>query len=245
MYTRDQSVALIKEFVVSLDKVMTAWEGGSTATGYLDEFSDLDLYLVTKPEDKEDVLTQIVSFLQDTFEEENMFRIPEPAWHGFSQVFFNPKKTPELFYIDFVVIGEDIEDKLTESNRHGNPQIWKEEYKIDTTPRSDEKINQIADSIKQRISVTSFLTIIEMKKALNRENFSEAFPAYMGFISRVLVPLLNIKHRPEKADFGMRYMYRDYPEQDHSLIENALKVSTMEEMRKSAENLLKKYNELK
>lgn len=245
MYTRKEAVTSIKNYVINHQLIRSAWEGGSVATGFADQLSDLDLCLVCKADHKEKVLKDMVLFLENTFGKEQMYRMPEPAWHGFSQIFFKTKLTPDLFYVDFVVIDEEIEDKLTEPNRHGYSDIWKEEYKLNMAPRSQSKIDQVSKRIYDQVCQKDFVLIIELKKALRRGIFSEAFPVYMSFISRCLVPLMNIKYRPEKADFGLRYIYRDYPEEVYHFVEDALRVANMEMMQDYTEKLMKEYNQLK
>lgn len=244
MYSRKEAVHMIKHFVTSCPLITAAWEGGSIATGYSDDYSDLDLYLVCKTGDKESILQDLLNFLHDRFGEEKSYRMPEPAWHGFSQVFFKTKDTPELFYVDFVVIGEDVEDKLTEVNRHGKGQVWVEKYKIDTRPRGKDKIKTLGDRLYNETIQKDFIVILELKKALKRQIFTEAFPIYMTLISKFLVTLMNIKYRPEKADFGLRYIYRDYPKEEYLFVENALKISTMDQMETYTEDIMSKYQQL-
>lgn len=245
MFSRTEAVEAIKKFVLSQEKITAAWEGGSVATGYDDEVSDLDLCMVCKDDDTEEVLNRMVGFLRETFGEDQIYRLPEPTYHGFSQVFFKTKNTPPLFYVDFGVMGESLKDKYVEENRHGQAKIWVEKYKLDCTNRPKEKIEEVSRGLYEKLIAIDFLLILELKKALHRGVFSEAFPAYYGFITRCLVVLLNIKHRPAKADFGMRYIYRDYPKEDYLLVEDALRVKNMEEMTVYADELLELYNQLK
>ena len=245
MYSRTEAVNKIKDFVITHNTISAAWEGGSVATGFDDDLSDLDLCMVCKEKDKETVLTDMVNFLKETFGQENMYRLPEPTYHGFSQVFFKTKQTPELFYVDFVVMSEDQEDKYIEASRHGKAQVWVEKYKLDKSDRSNDKIAELCSALYKKTVDVDFLIILELKKALGRKNFSEAFPVYYSFLTRYLAVLLNIKHRPAKADFGTRYIYRDYPVKDYKVIENAMKVSNMDELIKTSSQLLDLYNSLK
>jgi hypothetical protein len=244
MYTRDEVITMMKEKVISITDITAAWEGGSTSTGYDDEYSDLDMYLVTKEGNEEQVLIEIVKFIEFTFGIEKKFRMPEPSPHGFKQVFVKTINTPELFYIDFVVMNEEVEDKFVSIDRHGNPNIWVDSFKVDTSPRSIEQMNAMCNAIYDSTVARDFILILELKKQIKRELFSEIFPLYLSFISRCIVSLLNIKYRPEKADFGMRYIYRDYPEKEHKLIEDALKAATIEEVRYNFDILLNLYESL-
>ncbi|MCK7484997.1 MAG: hypothetical protein MZU97_05190 [Bacillus subtilis] len=83
-----------------------------------------------------------------------------------------------------------------------------------------------------------------MKKAIARNQFSEAFPAYYNFMMRNLIPLLNLKHRPAKVDFGIRYSHRDYPESDAHLVENALKACSIDVLTSMFHALEKRFREL-
>lgn len=245
MFTRESAVNVIKKKVLEMEKVTAAWEGGSVATGFDDDYSDLDLCMICKDEHKEEVLSEMVKFLENTFGQENMYRLPEPTYHGFSQVFFKTLNTPDLFYVDFAVMGESVEDKYIEENRHGIGHVWVDKYKLDPSPRSHDKIKEVAKNLYNSTIEKDFILILELKKQIQRQIFSEAFPLYMSFIARCIVPLMNIKYRPAKADFGMRYIYRDYPKDRYQFIENALRVNDIESLKKYFYRLSNEYECLK
>lgn len=245
MFTREAAVNEVKKKVLSMNNITAAWEGGSVATGFDDDYSDLDLCMLCKEEHKEEILEEMVTFLKETFGMERMYRLPEPTYHGFSQVFFKTKNTPELFYVDFAVMGEDVEDKYIEENRHGIGRVWVDKYKLDPSPRPDDRIKDVADGLYKGTVEKDFILILELKKQIKRQMFSEAFPLYMSFIARCVVTLMNIKYRPAKADFGMRYIYRDYPKDEYLFIENALRVNDMKSLESYFEKLLDRYEILK
>lgn len=89
-----------------------------------------------------------------------------------------------------------------------------------------------------------FLIMLEIEKGILRGQFYDVFPTYMGFISRHLGVLLNLKHRPEKADFGLRYGRFDYKNDDALLVENAFKVSTIDELKHQYNLIKQRYFEL-
>ncbi len=245
MFNRIEAVAKIRDFVKSINEVTAAWEGGSIATGFSDDISDLDLYLVSEDDDKEKVLEKMKNFFESEFGIEKYFRLPEPTWHGFSQVFLKPNKTEELFYVDFLVINESSKNKMMEENRHGVGEVWVENSLIDTNDTSLDEIENLCRSIYKRTITTDFILIIEVKKAIIRGIFSETQPQYLSFISRYLIPLLNIKYRPCKADFGMRYIYRDYDNDNYKMIENYLKVTSVEEISNNFNKIITTYESLK
>ncbi|MCK7484998.1 MAG: hypothetical protein MZU97_05195 [Bacillus subtilis] len=104
--------------------ILAVWEGGSAATGFLDEFSDLDLSIICVDDAVETVFQQLEEHLKTIYGIRRKFRIPEPAWHGFSQCFYQIDQVPPLFYLDIAVIKASLPEKFTEPDRHGNAVIW-------------------------------------------------------------------------------------------------------------------------
>ncbi len=109
---------------------MLPGKGGSAATGFEDEFSDLDLAIVCKDHAVEAIFSLLESWLKVNYSITRKFRVPEPSWHGFSQCFYQIENVPPLFYLDIAVIKKSLPDKFTESDRHGNAVVWFEKEKI-------------------------------------------------------------------------------------------------------------------
>jgi predicted nucleotidyltransferase len=242
MFNRIEIVLKIKDFLVSHKDVIAAWEGGSVATGYNDDISDLDVMIVTQDNNVEQIFIELEGFLTKQFGIKRKFRIPEPAWHGFSQCFYEIDKAPELFYLDISVLKRTLEQKMTERDRHGKASIWVDkELLINTNPTQEKSILEKGRQYYHIATGADFITRLEIRKAIKRKNFLEAMPLYYNFISRNITYLLNLKHRPNKVDFGMRYIYRDYSKQDSSLIENSLKVNNIEELEDKFNTLEKTF----
>jgi len=64
-------------------------------------------------------------------------------------------------------------------------------------------------------------------------------------MSRCVIALQNIKQRPAKADFGMRYIYRDFDTITYKMLEAAMKVDSIEKIESNFERLYKMYSGLK
>lgn len=244
--SRDQICSELKELLFKQTEIIAVWEGGSAATGYLDRFSDLDLAIVCEDSAVESVFNLLETYLSKDYGIIRQFRMPEPTWHGFSQAFYLIDKVIELFYLDIGVLKKSLPDKFTESDRHGNSVIWFEKEKvIDSSPTPAAKISAKCASFFKQATQADFLTILDIRKAVARQLFSEAFPLYLQFISRNLGTLLNIKYRPAKVDFGLRYAYRDYAKRDADLIEDLFKVNSIEELDIKFQKALQRFAELK
>jgi len=224
----------LKELLQNRPEVLAAWEGGSAATGFLDEYSDLDLGIVTDKAMADELFGLMEEFFDANYGIKARFRMPEPAWHGMSQCFYLLDKLPPLFYCDIAIVAQDNPHKFTEPDRHGNAVIWFDKegiYKSDPTPK--EELDAIANRVYRMATDTAFLGTIELQKALARKNWMAAHMNYVTFVFRHLVPLLNLKYRPAKADFGIRYAERDYPAREAEKLANLLKNKSIQDIEKN------------
>jgi hypothetical protein len=245
MFSRNEVKTDLHQLLSSIKPILAVWEGGSAATNYLDDLSDMDISIVCQDDAVEMIFSLLDQHLQSKYRIIRKLRMPEPSWHGFSQCFYQIDQVPPLFYLDIVIIKASIQDKFTQSDRHGHALIWFDPHGCnDPTPSSQESQEKKAMQLYKNATSTDFLMELECKKAIARQNFLEAFPAMYNYLARNLVPLLNILHRLPKADFGLRYIYRDYPESDQLLVQEALQVSSMDELQTIFDRLLIRFQEL-
>lgn len=244
--TKTEIIKKLRPFLEINQDIVAAWEGGSNATGNEDMYSDLDLMIVTQNESKEKVYHLMVDYLQSEFGVERQYRVKEPTWHGFSQGFFKLKNTPEYFYIDMAVMTKDTDDKFISEQRHGKANIWfDKENVLDTKPLASDVIKQKVDTMTKRATDIDFLFIIETKKQIYRQNFTEAFTAMYRFLQSSASVMFNLEHRPYQVDFGLRYAYRAYSTHDFSIIERCLKADSISSLDSAFSALLKRYELLK
>lgn len=245
MHLPEAVSAELKWFLSGLEPVIAAWVGGSAATGYLDEYSDLDLAVVCEDDSVESVISQMEAFLEERFGVVAKFRIPEPTWHGFSQIFYQLAHTPEFYYLDAAFIRQSVPDKFTASDRHGNAVIWfQKEPVFDPSPTPPGQVQARARQFYRMAQEQVFILKIEVGKALARGRFSEAFSFHFQFVTRILGVMMNLKYRPSRMDFGIRYPYRDYSPEDVALLEELLKVTSLGEIRLRHAQALDRYREL-
>lgn len=245
MFERMEVSRLMKQWLESDERVRAVWEGGSAATGFLDEWSDLDLSVIVADGAVEDLFAMLEARLETTFGIRRKYRVPEPAWHGFSQCFYQVDRVPPLFYLDIALIKTSLPDKFTEPDRHGQAVVWFDKdgwYR--PVPSTPEQIAKRCKTAYRNATAAAFVTATEVRKQLMRERFSEAFPMYYVYLARHLAPLLNLKHRPAKVDFGIRYAYRDYPEEDAKLVENALRACSIDVLSSMFDRLERRFVEL-
>lgn len=246
LYNRTDLVKLIRPWVENQTKIIAAWEGGSAATNRMDEYSDLDLSLVVPDDQVEHTFSGFESFLKEHFAIIRKYRVPEPSWHGLSQCFFQISDVTDNLYLDITVIKESLPDKLMEKDRHGIANVWFDRKHIyDSSPSSKNVMLERGRKLYDSVVQSDFLMILEIKKGIARKQFMDAFPTYFTFLSRHLGVMLNLKYRPERADFNLRYGRIDYSKEDVKLIEDSFKVSDIESLSIQFSKIQSRYQELK
>ena len=241
---RKEIIAELKNLLKSNDAVFTVWEGGSAATGYLDDLSDLDLGVICKDDAVEEVFEQIEKYLENKYGIETRFRMPEPTWHGHSQCFYILKNSPPLFYVDLLIEKLSAKNRFMESDRHGNSQIWFDKKSLmDPTPTPEEEIREKGKKIYKNIKESFPFLIMDAQKQIFRKNKIDAFDLYFRILSRLGVAL-NLKYRPHKYDFGLRYLYHDYPEYELKFLEDLLFVEEFNQLQPKLDIAVKRFNEL-
>ncbi|AUD65909.1 hypothetical protein BK011_09510 [Tenericutes bacterium MZ-XQ] len=246
LYNRKDLVKLIRPWVEHQSKIIAAWEGGSAATNRMDEYSDLDLSLVVSDDQVEHTFDLFEAFLKDHFTIIRKYRVPEPTWHGLSQCFFQISDVTDHLYLDIAVIKESLPDKLMEKDRHGIANVWFDRKHIyDGSPSSEKDMRIRGKKLYESVTQSDFLMILEINKGIARKQFIDVFPTYFTFISRHLGIMLNLKHRPERADFNLRYGRLDYSKEDVKLIEDSFKVSDIESLSIQFSKIQARYQELK
>jgi hypothetical protein len=243
---KDQLKTELKELLYQQGFVLTAFEGGSKATGFDDDYSDLDLLVIAKDDFIEQVFIIIESYLQERYGMIRKYRVPEPTWHGFSQCFYQIKHMPSLFYIDLAIAKLSTPDKFTDTIRHGKGFIWfdkNNDYKV--ILETDDQVFKRCKKYYQMVTESDFLIEIEFEKNILRGRYIEAYPFYYQYITRHLGVMLNLKHRKNKVDFGIRYAYRDYDAKDQNLINTCLKSKDINDLKENFNLAKQRYHELK
>jgi hypothetical protein len=222
---KKQLTADLCEQLKTLEEVLAIWEGGSAATGFEDDYSDLDLSIVTRHKAGDEIFAWLDEYFEAKHGIARRFRIPEPSWHGMSQCVYLLKDSPELFYCDICAVERDNPHKLTEPDRHGQARVHYDPlHLLETKNTPQEELQAIAKKVWKSATSIDFVFEIELRKAVRRGLLIDSISVYHTFLQRCLIPLLNLKYRPYKADFGMRYIGRDYPPNAAKQVEELLHI---------------------
>ncbi len=225
--------------------VRAIWEGGSAATGYLDEYSDLDLGMVVEDDRIEEAFLTLEGYLEDKYGIEHRMRLPEPTWHGHSQSFYFIGNCPPLFYIDFLVEKLSSADRLLETDRHGSACIWlNRDGVLAPAPSSPDELEKGGSGFLEIVRVCLPLVVTEVRKQIVRGKPIDAIAQHQRFVAGRLAGLLNLKYRPPMYDFGIRYAERAYPPEVSRRLEELLYIRCFGDLEPAFEKAVKWAEEL-
>jgi len=210
---REEVLGALEEALKPLDYVQAMWEAGAIAFGRLDEWSDIDLQVASDDDRVEDVFVAVENTLERLSEIDLKYRLPEPTWHGHSQVFYRLAAASPFLMLDFVVMKASAEDKFLQPEIHGRPHVYFDKTGVVTPGEFDAEA--FAGRLRDRVSemrVLYQMFEILTRKELNRGNDIEAVGFYHGYTLRPLLQALRILHDPTRHNFHTRYVHYDLPD---------------------------------
>jgi len=216
--------------------VRACFEGGSAATGRLDDFSDIDLVIVA-PLSSADAAFDAVESALSPHSIAHVWRVDPQPFPQTAQRFYFLADAPRFFAVDCVVTSEAGVEAFLERERHGDPLVY-----FDRTSRIRARAVDRPALAERRAkrwrqlqgSVPIFAMLVD--KELARGRPLEALGFYQGLL-RALLEVLGIEHRPDRFDFNWRYVETQLPEDARSLLARYAFVADEQALRKRATQL--------
>ena len=212
----------VKDAIIAVlrmrDDVAGCWEGGSAATGRLDEFSDIDLVVVAPLDTADAIFLAVEKAITAVDQISHRWHVDPPPFRDTAQRFYFLAGAPRFFAIDCVIVTESGVAQFLESERHGVPQVAFDRtgqiapLPLDRPALEGRRSHRLA---QLRGAVPIFRMLIE--KELARGHPLEAF-GFHQVLLRALIELLGMQYRPDRFDYGWRYVETELPEDARQLI---------------------------
>jgi hypothetical protein len=194
------------------ERVRACWEGGSVAMGRADEFSDIDLYVVADTTVHEAILDEFERVLANAAPIAHTWKVDPPAFPEVTQRIHLLREAPRFFAVDCAVLTAAAAEQFLERERHGEPRVlFDRDGKIAAPPldRARHAARMQARLAQIRASWPVYRTIVE--KEVARDHALDAIGFYFGGLLRPLIELVGMRYRPERFDYGWRYLHADLP----------------------------------
>jgi len=210
--SRESIVQVMTEALEPLSYVHAFWEAGATAFNRIDEWSDIDLYIVVD-DDKVPTTFQVVeqaltrlSPIQLTHE------VTWPPASGVSQKFYRLDKVSEFLLVDIAVMTLGAPDKFLVREIHGDAVfLFNKQDSVQIPPLDSEAFIRGLLERRRRLRERVELFGPFVQKEILRGNKLEALEFYRALVIQSLVEALRMRYGPMHYDFRMRYVYRELP----------------------------------
>jgi len=199
-------------------EVEALFEGGAAARGRADEYSDIDLMVVAPPERAGRLFARTEEALADIAPITHVWSVEPPGFPDMAQRFYFLADAPRYFAFDCSVLSPAAATTFLERERHGEPIVWLDRRGTITARPVDEVVlarrrRHRLDQVRGMVPVYAML----VDKELARGHSLEALGFHQVLV-KVLIELLGMQHRPERFDFGWRYVERELPADAQALI---------------------------
>ncbi len=210
--TRDVIIQTLADALKPLDHVYAFYEGGAVAFNRIDEWSDIDLYLVVDDDKVDETFLAVEKALELLSRIKQKYEIPQLPWPGVSQAFYRLEDTSEYLVIDLAVLKLSSPDKFLEPEIHGNAVFHFNKSNSVTRTRlnKDKLIKKLLERL-ERLQARFAMFNMFVRKEINRANYLEALDLYHAITLAALTEALRIKYNPVHYDFRMRYIHYELP----------------------------------
>ena len=212
------------------ENVLAFWEGGSLAMGRADQWSDLDLQVLTRDGYAKTAQSAIESALQSLGTIDITYNLPEPTWHGHLQVFYRLAEADPLWLVDLLIMEEKNPMWFLEPELHGRPVVYIDRTGITAPSPSDAPA--LARTLEARIAALEVIPELFhrfLEKDLRRGRPLDALATYQDLVQRA-VEAVRILYCPWRYNFGIRYLQYDLPQREYERVLAMAFVSAPEEL---------------
>ncbi|HIJ17633.1 MAG TPA: hypothetical protein HA364_07665 [Thermoplasmata archaeon] len=209
---RDMVLDSMSRTLMPLGYVHALWEGGAISHGRLDEWSDIDLYVLVDDDKVREAFDAIEGTLTSLSPIAIKYDIGQTPYPGVHQAFYRLERTSKFLVLDIAVVTQSAPDKFLEEKTHGK-QMFLFRKSMDLHPPVLD-VGDLRDKVRKRISrlrLRMDLFHVFVQKELNRGHLIEAVDAYTVIVLGSLTELLRIRYNPVHHEFKTRYLYSELP----------------------------------
>jgi hypothetical protein len=217
--------------------VAALWEGGSAATGRLDEYSDIDVVIVAALDEAPAIFDAVERALSGVDRIVHAWRVEPPPFRDTAQRFYFLAGAPRFFAVDCVIVTEAAAAQFLELERHGEPRVlFDRTGNIRAMPLDHASL--AARRTQRVVQLQGAIPVYRMlvEKELVRGHPLEALGFYQALL-RALIEVLGMRHRPDRFDYGWRYVESELPADAQALIRRYAFVADGTALRQKSDDL--------
>lgn len=211
--TRSMITTALANALKPVPFVRAFWEGGAASFARIDEWSDIDLYILVDDRKSKDAFKVAEKTLESLSPIIQTY-VPSGGWDGVEQKFYRLRDAGRFAVIDLAVLTPKSNEKFLTPQIHGRNVFF-----FDKTGVSNENdfdtlaFNKARKARWERLVARFRIFDIQVEKELNRKNSLEALEEYRNITLGTLVELLRIAYAPRHYNFRMRYVHYELPKE--------------------------------
>jgi hypothetical protein len=210
--TRDVVIQTLVKALEPLNYIHSFWEGGAAAFNRIDEWSDIDLYLVVDDNKVDETFFAVEKVLKSLSPIKQKYEVVHPLQSGVFQAFYKLEEASQFLIVDLAVLVLSSPDKFLEPEIHGNVVFYFNKSDRVKRPTLDkdaliEKLQERLERLQAKFDMFNNF----VQKEINRGNHLEALDLYYSLTLAALVEALRIRYNPVHHDFKMRYIHYEFP----------------------------------
>jgi len=210
--SRDLIVQAMTEALEPLSYVYAFWEAGAAAFNRIDEWSDIDLYIVVDGDTVPTTFQVVEQALTRLSPIRLTHEVTWPPASGIFQKFYRLENASEFLLVDLAVLTVSAPDKFLVRELHGEAVfLFNKGDSIKIPPLDREAFVQGLLDHRWRLRERMELFGPFVEKELLRGHRLEALEFYRALVVPSLVGALRMWYGPRHYDFRMRYVYRELP----------------------------------
>jgi len=214
MMRREELRMALHDRLHACDSVLAMWEAGSAAFDRADEHSDLDIGVLARAGSLETVWQEVERALDDVGGFSIRWENPVHIFKGMIQRVYRPKLAPRWLDLDIGIFQDTAEDLYLQPQRHGRATILFDRSQGQRTAsvQFDEAAHRqrMREALHQEIMRWNLYRDF-VAKEIARGRTIDAFGFYVAFAVRPVISVLGMLHRPDRFDYGFRYVKEDLP----------------------------------
>jgi hypothetical protein len=242
--TREKIIQTLIDALKPLDYVHAYYEGGAVAFNRVDEWSDIDAYVVVDDDKINETFAVVEKALESLSPIKLKYEVQQTPWEGLSQAFYKLENASEYLIIDLAVLKLSSPEKLLEPEIHNNAVFYFNKSNKVTIPRlnKDAFIKELKKILERRRARFELFNSF-VQKEINRGNFLEAIDLYYSLTLASLVEALRIKYNPLHYNFKMRYIHYELPPEIIKKLENLYSINDKKDLQKKYDEATEWYKE--
>jgi hypothetical protein len=195
-----------------LSYVHALWEGGAAAFNRIDEWSDIDVYMVVDDERVDDGFSAVEKALASLSPIKEKYETGKLPWPDVHQAFYRLEAAGDYLLIDLAVLTLSSPEKFLDPKIHGNNVFhFNKAGKVQCSTMDPGEFAKKLSKRLKRLRARFGMFNIFVQKEINRGNSLQAIDLYHGITLASLLEVTRIRHNPFHHNFRTHYANHELP----------------------------------